>query len=110
MEEILGSDEGSGFGVSEDVSDFAVAVKDVDGDEDDAEAGGGEVEIDELETVGEEDAEAVSERETPVGEKMSHAGGAVIHLAEGVKPVPFDRWFEATADEREIEQVGQSHG
>ena len=109
-EEILRGDEGSRFGVGEDVTDFAITVEDVDGDEDDAEASGAKIEVNELEAVGEEDAEAVSERETTVGEKVGHAPSPIIDLAEGVEPVPFERWFEATANEREVEQVRQSHG
>ena len=109
-EEILRGNQRGGFGVGDDVADFAIAVKNVNGDEDDAEAGGGEVEVDELEAVGEEDAEAVSAGEAAVGEKMSHAPSTVIDLAEGIEPVPFKRWFEAAANEGEVEQVGQGHG
>ena len=44
----------------QDVRDLAVAIEDVDGDEDDAELDAGEIEVDHLDAVGEVDAEAVA--------------------------------------------------
>ena len=76
-------DDGRRSGVVQDVRDFAVAVQDVDGHEDDAQFHAGQVEIDHLHAVGEIDAEAVAGIQTAVREQVGEAIAARVELAEG---------------------------
>jgi hypothetical protein len=73
-----------GFGVVKDVGDFAVAIEDVDGDEDDAELDAGEVEVDHLDAVGELDGEAVAGVEAAGGEVVCGAVAASVDFTKGV--------------------------
>ena len=67
----------------QDVATLAIAVEDVDGDEDDAELDAGEVEIDHLDAVGEVDAEAVAGLEAAAGEQVREPIAARVDFAEG---------------------------
>jgi hypothetical protein len=99
-------DESFGFGVGDDVVDFAAAIEDVDGHEDHAEAEAGEVEVDELDVVGEIDAETIAALEAAGMKSGGHTAGAEIEIAEGVESAfEFESGFGRAAVEREIEEV-----
>src|ERR1035438_5269193 len=101
-------------GIVEDVGALAIAVEDVDGDEDDAELDAGEVEIDHLHAIGEVDAEAVAGGESAVREEVGEAIAARVDFAEGVFGrsefgPEFERHGIAAADEGEVEEMGEVH-
>ncbi len=84
--------------------DLAVAIEDVDGDEDDAELDAGEVEVDHLDRVGEVDAKAVAGVEAALGEQLGEAITAGVDVAEGIGgALIFERGGVAAAEEGEVE-------
>src|SRR5438105_7930012 len=59
-EEIVRVDDEFRFGVVRDVADLAIAIENVDRNEDHAELHAGEIEVDQLDAIGEIDAEAIA--------------------------------------------------
>jgi len=102
--EFAGGDDGGGVGVGEDVRDLAVAIKDVEGNEDNAEFDAGQVEVDHLDTVGEINAKPVAGVEAAPVEQLSEAIAAGVDITEGVGgALILERGRVAAAEEGEVE-------
>ena len=88
------------------VGKLALAIQDVDGDEDDAHLHGSDVQIDELQTICQIHAQAVATLQTSRGECVRHAIRASIELAESVlRTAPLQRYCIAAAYEGQVEEL-----
>ena len=103
-------DDGGGLGIAQDVRPLAIAVEDIDGDEDDAQFDAGQVEIDHLHAIGEIDAEAVAGFEPAAGEQVGESIAARVDFAESeFGSREFERHGVAPADEGEVEEMSEVH-
>ena len=103
-------DEQLGLGVVHDMGDFAVAIEDVDRDENHAQLHAREIEVDHRQTVGELHADAVALREALMDESGGHAVAPAIQFTEGVLPtLPFECHFIAAIDQRQVKEIAQIH-
>ena len=82
--ELSCGDHGHGFGVGEDVVQLALAIEDVDGNEDHAQLDAGQIQIDHLDAVGQINTEAVAGLQAALCEQLSQAIAAGVDVAEGV--------------------------
>ena len=73
-----------GFGVAEDVRHLAIAIQNVDGDEDHAQLDAGEIEIDKLDAVRQVNAQAIAFGQAACGERARHAIAARVDFTESV--------------------------
>ena len=111
-----GRHHGPRRGVGDDVGDFALAVEDVDGDDDHAELEAGEERVDEGDAVGQEDTQAVAAREPATGEKPCQPMAARIQVSKGeaghaaARRVGLEADLVALTDQTGVEQVEQLHG
>ena len=64
--------------------DLALAIENIDRDEDHAQLHAGEIEIDHLQAVGEIDAQAVAGLEAALAQQRRHPVAAVVDIAERV--------------------------
>src|SRR5581483_12526939 len=88
----------------------ALAVEDVDGDEDHAELHAGEEEIDHLDRVRQVDAEPIAFGAATGEERVCDAVAAHFELAEGVRPpLPLERRGIGTPLQGEIEKLEKIH-
>ena len=72
--------------------DLAVAIEDVDRDEDHAELDAGEIDVDQLDAVAEVDAEPVALGESAGAQRVRDAVAAAFDVAEGeLGAFPFER-------------------
>src|ERR1051326_2544898 len=96
--------------VVRDVRDLALAIEDVDRDEDDAELDAGEEEIDQLDTIREVDAEAIAFRVSARSHRVRDAIAARFDVAERVgRSLPLQRGLVAARDQGEVEEVEEVH-
>ena len=77
-------DHGHGFGVSQDVGQFALAIEDVDWNEDHAELDASQIQVNHLDAVGEVDAEAIAGLKPALGQQLGQPIAACVDVAEGV--------------------------
>ena len=78
---------------------LALAIQNVDRDENHAQLHGGQIEVDHLDAVGQVNAKAVAGLEAASGEQLRQAIAARVHVAEGVRDaLKFERRFVAPAD------------
>ena len=77
-------DHGHGLGVAEDVRQLALAVQDIDRNEDHAQLEAGEIQIDHLEAVGQVNAEPVAGFQPALREQLRQAIAARVDIAERV--------------------------
>ncbi len=71
----------------------------------------GQIEIDEVERVGQVDGEPVAALESPGGQGVGHAVTARVNIAEGVsRALPFESRLGGAQAERGIEPVAKIHG
>src|SRR5580704_13991480 len=90
--------------------DLALAVQDVDGNENGAELQTCQVEIDYLDAVREIDADPVAGLDPAPAKRLRHAVRSHVDIAESVRAaVKLQRGSVAAANQREIEQVEQVH-
>jgi len=121
-EQILGAPDGDagtdfaignerrGLGVGEDVSDLAVSVEDVDGNEYEAQLDAGEKYIDHLDRIGQIDGEAVARAQAAAGKELGEPIAARVYVAKGPGVVAeFKCDLVAAALEREVEEVAKIH-
>ncbi len=93
------------------MSNLAVAIKNVDGDEDQAELYAGQVEVDQLDAVAEIDGKPVALPQAAFPQRIRNPVAAGVDLPEGEgRSLPFQSSRAGAADEREVEQVEQVHG
>ena len=69
--------------IFENVRDFPIAIKDVDRNVDHAQAKTSEIKIDDLDTVGQIDAEPITTCEPTFGEGRCHARCSLVDVSEG---------------------------
>ena len=90
--------------------ELALAVKNVDRHEDDAELHAGEEEVDEVERVGEVHAQPVAAHEAARRQRMRHAIAARVDFAEGVDgALPFECGLRSPVEEGNSEAVAKIH-
>ena len=77
---------------------LALAIQDVDGNENHAQLDAGEIQIDHLQAVREVDAKPVAGFETAMSQKMGQPVTAIVDFAEGVaSALKFERDLAAPA-------------
>ena len=96
------------------VCDLALAIQHVDRHEDDAESNAREKEVEKVDTVREVDAQPVAAREPARRERVRHAVGARVDLAErdranAIGRVVLEPDAVAAADKRQIEEIPKLH-
>src|SRR5206468_8319164 len=92
------------------VCDLPLAIEDVDRHEDHAELHAGEEKVDELDAVGEMDAEAVALRVAALLQRVRDAIAPRLELAERIRmPLPLQCGRPCARDEREVEEVKEVH-
>ena len=99
-------DHGHGLGVGEDMGQLALAIENIDRDEDHAQLDAGEIQVDHFEAVGEVDAKAVAGLQPALGEQLSQAIAARVDVAEGVcSALEFERGVVAARRRRTDRKV-----
>ena len=102
--EVSCGDDGYGLRVGENVGQLALAIEDVDGNEDQAQLDAGEIQVDHLEAIGEVNAQAIARFKLAPGQQLSQAIAAGVDIAEGVGgSLEFKRGLAAAPLEGEIE-------
>src|SRR5207344_2711765 len=92
------------------VGHLAIAVENVDRDEDHAQLDAGQVEIDHLHAVGQVAAEPVAGLQAVSQEQVRQAIAAHVEFAEGERGArEFQRLGVAAAEQGEIEEMGEIH-
>ncbi len=81
---VIGDDHRLRRRVAEDVTHLAVAIQDVDRDDDHAKPRAGQEQIDVLDAVGQIDRQPIARAETSGRELVRHPGGAPVEVCEGV--------------------------
>src|SRR5580700_8167187 len=85
---------------------FALAIEDVDRDEDDAELDASQIQVDNFEAISEIDAEAIARLEPALGEQLGQPIAARVDVAKGIgDALKFEGGMIAPADEGQIEEL-----
>ena len=99
-------DHGRGLSVGENMGQFALAVQDVDRNEDHAQLDAGEIHIDHLHAVGKINAKPVAQLQPALSEQQSQAITARVDLAESVGcAFEFESGLVPASGERKIKKV-----
>ena len=99
-------DHSNGLGVREDMGQLALAVKDVDRDENHAQLEACEIQIDDLQAVGQVDAKPIAGFEPAPRPAIGQPIAARVDIAKRIAgALEFKRRMVAAADEGEIEEV-----
>src|SRR5580704_15013653 len=94
------------LGIAEDMRQLALAIEDVDGNEDHAQLEAGEIQVDHLEAIGEVNAQAIARFKLAPGQQLSQAIAAGVDIAESVGgSLEFERGLAAASMEGKIEEV-----
>jgi len=80
------TDDEERLGIAGDVSDLAIAIENVDGNEHDAELHAGEIEIDQLDAIRQIRADAISFAQTARAQRPRHPVAARFDLAKCERP------------------------
>src|SRR5690242_15459278 len=89
---------------------LAVAIEDIDWNEDHSKLHAREIEVDHFDAVGEIDAEPVAGSEAPGGKKLRDAVAARIDFPESELPsLELEPDRIAAAFQRQVEQIAKSH-
>lgn len=103
-----GGDHGRGLGVRKDVHELALAIQDVDRDEDHAKLDAGEIEVDHFEAIRKVDAKAITCFEAAKRKQLGQAIAAGVDVAEGIcGALEFEGDVIAPGVEREIEELSE---
>jgi len=88
------------------VGQLALAVQDIDGNEDDAQLDAGQIQVDHLDAIGEIDAQAITGLEATLREQVGEPIAACVDVAEGIGDAfKLESGMAAPAGEGEIEKV-----
>lgn len=105
-----GIDEEAGGGVGEDVGELAVAIEDVDGEEDGAELEDSEEEVDEVRAIGEVDGDAVALGDATGGEGVGETVGSGVDFAKGKGlRAPLESGLGGASLKGDVEELDEIH-
>src|SRR6185437_14419832 len=98
------------LGIAQDVRRLPFAIQNIDRNEDHAQLDRGQIQIDELDAVGQIDAQPIAPAQPPSLQRMRHPIAARIDLAEGVfRALPLQRNIVPPVHQRQIEKLTQIH-
>src|ERR1700733_9327259 len=87
---------------------LALAIKDVDGNEDHAQLDAGEIQVEHLQAVSKIDAKAVAGLQPAPGKQQGQAIAARVEIAEGISGAfKFESGLAFAADEGQIEKANE---